>query len=334
MEKIAILGSGNMGTALAVHLSRNNHIISIYSIEDQTVLNINEFRENKKYLPNIRLSDNISATKELEVACKDAKFILIAVPSFAVGGLIKQIIPYLHESSILINIAKGIDEKTSLFMTQLIENELPLEFKNNIVSLSGPSIANEIANGVLTCVDISSKNNSILEPTRQIFQHELFKVFINNDIIGMQLGGFFKNIIAIGAGICDGLGHNTNLKAALITKGFAELRKLARVLGADPHTLRGMSGLGDLIDTCFCADSRNRRFGEMLGKGMSTQDAKQAIGQVVEGISAIQIALELARAHNIRLELVEELEHAVFYGKNPNIMIHDFFNKVAANEFE
>lgn len=331
-QKVAIIGAGNMGTALAVQVAKNNYPINLFTIEEDVIEQVKTLGENQKYLPGIKLN-NMEIFGDYESALKDVKYVVLSVPSNIIPIVIKDMLPLLNEKHILINVAKGLDEKTKKSMVQFLEDLLPENLKNRIVTLSGPSIAKEFAHDVLTAVVIASKNSSLLEPVRKLFNTDTFKVFINNDIAGVSFGGFCKNVIAIAGGICDGLNLGVNTKAAVVARGFYELSLLAKKAGADQITLTGLSGLGDLIVTSFSEHSRNRRFGEKIAQGLTFDQAKEEIGQVVEGVTATKIAKELADEYGIKVNLINEIYKILYEGKSPSKAIEDFFGNMGVYEF-
>jgi len=324
-KKVCILGAGNMGTALAVLIAKNGFNVTAHTIEHDVAVRINQRHENPKYLPGIRLSKNIKATEDFAEALKDAQFVILAVPSRVIQKVTKDIAPLLNKNHILINTAKGLDPESKLTMTSLIQKNIRAEFRKNVVALSGPSIATEIAEGKLTAVALASKNKKILKAARAIFINEHFKVSITDDMTGIQYGGFIKNTIAILGGICDGLKEGTNFKAALMALGFNELSRLASKMGARFSTLNGIAGLGDLIDTSFSKNSRNRRLGELLASGKTLKAAMAEIGQVVEGLESTRIALELAKKCKMDLPITSKIGDVLLKNESPRKALTDLF---------
>ena len=327
MAKIAMMGSGNMGTALSVLLARNGNKVNLYCYEECVIDSIEKIRENKKYLAGVKLPKAIVPYCDVGKAMDNVDIVVLCVPSSIMSLLVKQIAPYMKKHMILVNTSKGIDEKTELRMTDLIKRNVPKFMKNRIVELSGPSIAWEIVRGVLTAVIVSSENKNILPAVKKAFDNRNFRVFAKHDIIGVEFGGFFKNIVAIAAGICDGMKHGINLKAAVITKAYGELIRLGIKEGAQERSFLGLAGLGDLIVTCFSHDSRNRRFGELIGKGYHIEEAKAEIGQVIEGLNALEIARKMAKKHSVKMPLIDELHKIVFTGKSAEKAFADFFKE-------
>jgi len=333
MEKVCIIGAGNMGTALAVQILKNNYFVNFFTIEEDVVNQINTRHENIKYLPGVNLEKNVVAYSNYKEALNETKYVVITVPSHIVEGVITNMLPYLNNSHIIVNVAKGICPKTQRTMSNVIKDALPDSMKNNIVSLSGPSIANEIGKNMPTFVVISSENTKLLKPISKLFTTDTFKVYTNPDKKGVELGGFLKNIIAILAGICDGLKYGVNTKAALITRGYREMVLIAEASSTNKQTLSGLSGLGDLIVTCFSEHSRNRRFGEKLALGLSVEQAKQEIGQAVEGIIAAKMAMQIAKDKRLKLKLIPEIYNIIYKGKNAKKAIADFIKNDSVEEF-
>ncbi len=331
--KVCIIGAGNMGTALAFQILKNDNFVNFFSIEEDVVEAINAKHENTKYLPGVNLGESVAAYGDYENALKDVKYIILSVPSNIMELVVKNMLPYLNENHVLINVAKGVCPKTQRPMSLVIKDLVAENIKNNIVSLSGPSIANEIGQDKPTFVVISAENTSLLEGVAKIFTTDTFKVYTNDDKKGVELGGFLKNVVAILAGVCDGLGYGVNTKSALVTRGFKEILMLAEVRGAKQQTLTGLSGLGDLIVTCFSEHSRNRRFGEKLAQGKSVDEAKQEIGQAVEGIIAVKMALEIAKENDLELKLVPEIYNIVYEGKDAKTALADFIKSEKVEEF-
>lgn len=306
---IWVLGAGNFGTTLGNLLANKGYKIKIWTIEKDVFENIN-LGENKKYLSGVKLSENLSAVMDLKDV-ENADIIIVAIPSKYVEEVVKKLKPY-YKNQIIVDVAKGIG-KSMLRMSEIIEKEIP---NARIVGLSGPSIANELSRGTPTSVTIASKDDEALDIVKEVFTTDHFKVHPCNDLIGMELGGVFKNIIAIGVGICDGLGFGINTKAALITNGSKELMKLSEAMGADKETFNELCWLGDLIATCLSKHSRNRTLGEKIGSGKSLEQSLKEMTQVTEGVAATKMALELAKKHKIKLLIIEKIND-ILLGKLP-----------------
>jgi len=301
---IAVLGAGNAGTTLANTIAVNGHDVRLWTVEDDVAEDMRSNRENTKYLPGIGLRENVRICG-LEESLDGAGFIVLAVPSTVVRAMCGQIKPFLKHYQVLINVAKGIEEDTLMLMSDVIADAVGED--NHIIVISGPMIANELARGIPTAVAIAGTDEKAQNLIQKSFSTDFFKLYKNEDMVGVELGGSLKNIIAIAAGISDGLGYGSNTKSALITRGLAEISHLGAAMGGRPLTFSGLSGLGDLYTTCTSKHSRNRRFGENLGMGMNVEEARKKVEQVVEGIFATKVGYQLGKKHGIDLPITNIL---------------------------
>lgn len=299
MGKITVLGAGGWGLALALSLNRNFHKVFVWSPFDEEVKGINLTHTNEKLLSGIQIPKEIVVTTDISVL-KDCDMAVIATPSFAVADT-ARLIANENFGGIVVNVAKGFDKETMKRLSQIITEYLP---KNQIVVLSGPSHAEEVARQIPTMLTAAGQNHNSLKTVQKYFSNEYLRVYTNPDIIGVELGGALKNIIAVAAGVCDGIGLGDNSKAALITRGLAEMTRLGQALGADATTFAGLTGMGDLIVTCTSKHSRNHRFGELIGRGQKVSDALREVG-TVEGYFACGIAAELAKNNNVEAPIIE-----------------------------
>lgn len=302
-KHIAILGAGSWGTALAIALARNNHKVAIWGQNVEDIENIIKNHCNKKYFPGIKLSPNITAFTHLQEILPQAKLLVLAVPSDAVRIVlenVKNVIP--SELPVLIA-AKGIDPLSGQLMPELV-NEI-IGHSERIMVLAGPSFAKEVAVGLPTALVIAGKNTNHAKEVAELFQQKSVRPYINHDLIGSALGGTLKNVIAIAVGISDGYGYGANARSALITRGLAEMLRLGKAIGALPETLFGLSGVGDLLLTCTDDQSRNRRFGLLLGMGETQAIALEKIGQAVEGATNAKQVWRLAKLHQVEMPIVE-----------------------------
>ena len=258
MEKVCVLGAGSWGTALALVVAKKGYNVSMWTLNEEQCNKINKDKENIDYLPGVVIPDNIVVTTNIEEAVKDGTIIVLAVPSQAIRSVCKQIKPFVKDKQILVDVAKGLEKGTGLRLSDVCNQELP---NNKYVVLSGPSHAEEVSRDIPTTVVVSSEDIHIAEIVQDIFMSPKFRVYTNPDVVGVELGGALKNIIAFGAGICDGLGYGDNAKAALMTRGIKEIGRLGVAMGAKASTFSGLSGIGDLIVTCTSMHSRNRRAG-------------------------------------------------------------------------
>lgn len=306
---IAILGGGSWGTAVSKLLSENNHKVRIWFRNKEKAEIVKNIRENKHYLPNIKIPENILVTSDIHEAVKDADIIVLAVPTQEVRGLITKNIDVFNKDAILVNLSKGLEKDTLYRISQVCEELLP---NNKFVALSGPSHAEEVALEMPTTVVAASSDEEVAKLVQDVFMSDYFRVYINTDIIGVEIGGALKNVIALAVGISNGLGFGDNTKAALINRGIHEIARLAEKMGADKLTFLGLSGIGDLVVTCTSVHSRNRKAGILIGKGYTKEEAAEEVGMVVEGIITTHAAYQMAKNESIEMPIVNEL-YSVLY---------------------
>ena len=309
MANITILGAGGWGLAIGVLLNNNGHKVTMWSAVEREVSMLLEKRENTVSLPGIIIPEEIDIISDLEVAVKDRDVIVMAVASSYVRATAKRLKGLVKEGQIITNVAKGIEEKTLMTMTDIIEEEVP---GTDVTVLSGPSHAEEVGKGLPTTCVVGAKTEKTAKYLQNIFCSEVFRVYISPDILGIELGGSLKNVIALAAGIADGLGYGDNTKAALITRGITEISRLGEAMGAEDLTLYGLSGIGDLIVTCASVHSRNRRAGMLMGQGMTMEEATKEVNMVVEGIYSAKSALKLAKKYNVNLPIIEVVNMILF----------------------
>ena len=314
-----IIGNGGWGTALGMTLAGNGHAVSIWGPFEEEVETIRSAGENTVYLPGVKIPSTIQWTSD-PAAAREADLIVVVVPSRFVRSTLETFKPLLKESVLIVSATKGLDEKTHQRISQIAHDVLG----RNIAVLSGPSHAEEVARGVPTAVTIAGGN---AEQIQQTFLGKTFRVYTSDDVIGVELGGTLKNIIAVAAGILDGIGLGDNSKAALMTRGLAEISRLGAVLGANPETFSGLSGIGDLIVTCASRHSRNRAVGERLGKGESLQNIMGGMKQVAEGVWNAKAARDLAKKYNIDMPITEEVCANVEDGKDPRLVLKDLMGR-------
>lgn len=305
MKKIGIIGAGSWGTALAVTLSDNGHLVKISDVDGEHLKAMERDGENKKYLPYVKFGNNISIAYSTEEVLKDVEIALFAAPAQHFRSALASALPYLKDQ-IIVNVAKGIEQKSLNRMSEIAEQLAP---GHPYVALSGPSHAEEVGLKLPTTVAVASRDMKYADTVQEEFITDRFRIYTNRDIIGVELGGALKNIIALGAGISDGMGFGDNAKAAMMTRGIAEIARLGMKLGAERETFLGLSGIGDLIVTCTSMHSRNRRCGIMIGEGMNPADAVQKVGMVVEGMYTTDAAYELAKKVDVEMPITE-----VIYG--------------------
>ncbi|WP_026573287.1 NAD(P)H-dependent glycerol-3-phosphate dehydrogenase [Bacillus sp. UNC438CL73TsuS30] len=315
-ETIAVLGAGSWGTALALVLADNGHHVRLWSHNENQVTEINQFHTNKKYLPGINLPELIVGYASLSDSLSGVETIILAVPTKAIREVIGKIASVAKNPFIIAHVSKGIEPDSLMRITEIIEEEMPKEFLRDVVVLSGPSHAEEVSLRHPTTVTVSSKNMEMAGKIQDLFINNNFRVYTNSDLIGVEIGGALKNIIALAAGITDGLGYGDNAKAALITRGLAEIARLGTKMGANPLTFSGLAGIGDLIVTCTSVHSRNWRAGNLLGKGKTLDEVLDNMGMVVEGVRTTKAAYQLAKKYDVVMPITFALYDVLFNGKN------------------
>lgn len=309
MENIAILGSGSWGTALAKILAEKGNRVTLWGRSQEIINEINNEQENKKYLKNIKLPENLNATTNLIEALEGVKIVILAVTSQSNRETLKKIKGLIDEDSIIVNVSKGLEMNTNKRASEIVAEIFP---NNRFVVLSGPSHAEEVAINMPTTLVSASKSSEAMLKIQELFINTTVRVYTNNDVTGVELAGAFKNIIALGIGIIDGLGFGDNTKAAIMTRGLVEIVRLSVALGADVSTFFGLAGMGDLIVTCTSPHSRNRRAGILIGKGYTLEQTKNEINMVVEGINSIKIAYDLSQELGIEMPIVKEMYKVIF----------------------
>ncbi len=317
-QQIAVIGAGNMGTTLANLLANNGHSIHIWDINHEVLDEIAEKHTNSRYLPGARLSTKINPYRDIVECIKGADMIIVVVPSQFVRKTVELFADAVVDGQIILNCAKGIEDKSHMFMAEVIEDEIDARFYHQIADLSGPSLAKEVAAGMMTRVTVVSKNQCILPKIKEVFEegNDFFRVIVLMDTVGVQLGGMMKNIYAIAVGICDGVQESENTKAFVLDGSLSEMAKLGVAMGAYRETFYGLSGVGDLIATCFSENSRNRTLGKQLGAGMTIEEAKKEMVQVTEGVPATKIIHELSKKHDVHLPISEQMYQVIYKGKS------------------
>lgn len=331
MKKICVLGAGSWGSALALSLAKKGYSITMWTLNQEQADKINTTKENINYLPGVLFPNNITLTTNIEEAVVDSKLIVLAVPSQAIRSICKQIKPFVSKEQVLVDVAKGLEKGTGLRLSEVCKDELP---ENPYVALSGPSHAEEVAKDIPTTLVVASENLEIAQEVQDIFMSPKLRVYTNPDVVGVELGGALKNIIAFGAGICDGLGYGDNTKAALMTRGIREIARLGIALGADKSTFSGLSGIGDLIVTCTSMHSRNRRAGILIGQGKSLEETLEEVKMVVEGITATEVAHEVAKKMNIDMPITNAIYSVLYENKNANEVVANLMMRSKKHEME
>jgi len=324
-HRIGVIGSGSWGTALAIHLARTGHDVRLWARDAALAASMAETRENATYLSGIALPDSLSPTSDIAQAMDDAQFVVIAVPSHGVREVARVAAPHLPRGCALVSATKGIEEGSLLRMSQVLRQELPES--GDVVVLSGPSFARELARNLPTALVAAGESAAVVEAVMSHFRSPALRLYGSSDVVGVELGGSLKNIIAIAAGVVEGLGVGHNALAALITRGLAELSRLAVAVGAQPNTLAGLAGLGDLVLTCTGDLSRNRSLGIALAKGESLKDILSRTRMVAEGVRTTEAALALSALHGIELPIASEMSDVLAGRTDPQTAIRNLMGR-------
>jgi len=322
--KITVLGSGGWGCALAKVLYDNNHEVTLWSKFSDELDKIKLLGENPDKLPGILLPKELVLTADVNTAIIGSEIVVIAVPSTYVRSTVNEFKEFFVDAQLIVNVAKGIEDETLMTLQEVVNDVLP---NNPVAVLSGPSHAEEVARGIPTSVVVGSSDHEIVKLIQDTFMNTNFRVYGSEDLIGIEIGGSLKNVIALAAGISDGLGHGDNTKAALMTRGIAEISRLGKAMGADPLTFNGLSGIGDLIVTCTSMHSRNRRCGILIGQGKSLEEALNEVKMVVEGVYSARAALDLAHKYHVELPIIEKVNQVLFEGYNPGQAVDELMNR-------
>lgn len=330
-DKISILGGGSWGTALGVLLSKKGENVDIWVRNENQFYEMSKQRTNSKYLPEICLPENLNIVKSLEEAVVGKDIIILAISTHGVRSVLNDIKEYTNKDQVFVNVAKGIENETLFTISEIVKEILP---DNKFVTLSGPSHAEEVARDIPTTVISSSNDILTAERIQDVFMTSNFRVYTNRDLLGVELGGALKNIIALGAGISDGLGYGDNTKAALMTRGISEMARLGKEMGADLSTFWGLSGIGDLIVTCTSMHSRNRRAGILIGKGNTIEEAEREIGMVVEGIKTTKSVYKLAEKYNIDLPITSEIYKVLYENSDVRKSVSNLMERDKKHEME
>ncbi|PYX09584.1 MAG: glycerol-3-phosphate dehydrogenase [Acidobacteria bacterium] len=336
MSRIAIIGAGAWGTGLSIVLGRKGtHQVRLWALEKEVRDSISSRRVNELFLPGYSIPNSVTVTGSLDEALQAAEIVVSVMPSQHCRGLFEQMRAHLQPETLIVSATKGLEEKTFLRMTEVISQVIAKhgEFQPRMGALSGPSFAKEVARGDPTAITIASKDPALSETVQREFSDPRFRVYTNDDVVGVELGGALKNIVAIAAGVCDGLGLGHNSVAALITRGLAEITRLATACGGRPETMSGLAGLGDLVLTCTGGLSRNRSVGMELGRGRKLSDIIAGMhGMVAEGVFTTHAALGLARSRGIEMPITEQMNAILHEGKSPSDAIHELMTRTAKSE--
>ncbi len=329
---ITILGAGNWGTALGLLLAEKGNRVILWEFDTAQARLLKEERENRKFLPGFPFPDNLRATSVLEDALAVPEMVVFAVPSHTLRSVAMDAANSLTGAVTLVSVVKGIEKDSLKRMSEVIDESVGKSFKGRTVALSGPSIAHEVIRRIPTTVVAASSDASSAQQVQQVFSTPFFRVYSSSDIIGVELGGAVKNVIVIAAGICDGMGLGANTKAALLTRGLAEIKRLGISMGAREETFAGLSGMGDLITTAFSTHSRNRHVGEELGRGRSLAAILEEMVMVAEGVKTTVSVVQLAQAHHVDMPITREVHEVLFCGKSPEQGMRDLMTRALKEE--
>lgn len=331
MSVVSVMGAGSWGTALAILLSNNGHEVSVWSLFENEIEMLDKQREQKQNLPGVKIPKSIRFTCDIKESLKDFDYIVLAVPSQAVRSTAKLLAPYVNNNDIIIMCSKGFEEATGLTLCQVIKSEMP---QTEVVALYGPSHAEEVAGGIPTTVVSASPNIEASTAVQDLFMSPTFRVYTSSDLIGAEIGAACKNIIALCAGISDGLGYGDNSKAALMTRGITEIGRLGIAMGAEARTFSGLTGIGDLIVTCTSKHSRNWRAGHLIAQGFTAQEAQNQIKMVVEGISASRAIMNLLEKYKVEMPICSQAYEILFNEKDCKSAVYELMTRSRKHESE
>lgn len=320
MASIGVIGAGSWGTALALLLHNNGHEVTLWSVIEEEVTLLRTKRENPDKLPGVKLPESMVITSGLPETIAGKEVLVLAVPSPYIRSTAHSMRELVSSGQIIVNVAKGIEEKTLMTLSQVIEEEIP---QADVAVMSGPSHAEEVGRGIPTTIVVGARSRKTAEYLQSIFMSEVFRVYTSPDVLGIELGAALKNVVALAAGIADGLGYGDNTKAALITRGIAEIGRLGTAMGGKAETFSGLSGIGDLIVTCASMHSRNRRAGILIGKGYTYEEAMKEVKMVVEGVYSAKAAIGLAEKYGVQLPIIEQVNEVLFHGKKADEAVKD-----------
>ncbi|MCK5147830.1 NAD(P)H-dependent glycerol-3-phosphate dehydrogenase [bacterium] len=326
-QHVAVLGAGSWGSALALLLQQNGHDVRLWEFDSEVAARYAATRENANFLPGIHMDDSILISSDLKAVLDHAQVVLFVVPSHVLRKVAQDASAYISPGAIVVTCVKGIEKGTALCMSDVLLEAIPSLKKDTLAALSGPSHAEEVSRAVPTVVTVACDNHEVAVSIQSLFMSDVFRVYSSKDLIGVELGGALKNVIAVAAGIADGVGFGDNTKAALMTRGLAEITRLGTAMGADPLTFAGLSGMGDLVVTCMSRHSRNRFLGEEIGKGRTPSEVVESMVQVAEGYRTTASARELASRHGVAMPIADEVYHVLYQGKSPRKAVRDLMTR-------
>jgi glycerol-3-phosphate dehydrogenase (NAD(P)+) len=329
---IALFGAGSWGTALAVHLAEAGRDVTLWARRPEAVDRMHRTGQNAPYLPDVQIPDAVHVTSDLSEAAATADLWGIAIPSQHLRSVAKQLRPLVREDVTVVSLAKGIENDSLLTMSQVLQEELGTVAEHHVGVLYGPSHAEEVADGRPTTVVAAAPVEAVAERIQTAFMTDRLRVYVNTDVIGVEIGGSAKNVLAIAAGIGDGVGYGDNAKAALITRGIAEIRRLGLAMGAKPQTFAGLAGIGDLIVTCMSRHSRNRYLGEQIGRGKTLDEVLDTMDMVAEGVRTTQSIHDLAEEYGVEMPITEAVYAILFEDRRPREMVEQLMTRSAKRE--
>ncbi|TSI09030.1 NAD(P)H-dependent glycerol-3-phosphate dehydrogenase [Lysinibacillus sp. BW-2-10] len=334
MGNVTVLGAGSWGTALAIVLAENGHNTLLWTHRENQANEINEKHTNQQYLPEIMLPSNLFATSNLEEAVAISEIVVVAVPTKAIREVCEKMMTFLTRKVLFVHVSKGIEPDSLMRISEMLEESLSPNVIEDIVVLSGPSHAEEVVLHHPTTITAASSNLHAAEKVQDLFMNQYFRVYTNDDVVGVELGGALKNVIALAAGISDGLDYGDNAKAALITRGLAEITRLGVKMGGNPFTFAGLTGMGDLIVTCTSVHSRNWRAGNLLGKGMKLEQVLDEMGMVVEGVRTTKAAYQLSLKYEVPMPITTALYDILFNSKDPKVAVDELMIRMKKREID
>jgi len=332
IENIGVIGAGAWGTVLAILLTEKKHDVTLWMYEQDLAEETARIRENRVFLPGFGLPASIKVTSSLETAVKDKSILLFVMPSHTVRTVTKQLRPFLSDNAVIICASKGIELDTLMLLSDVLKDVLPEAFHDRLCFLSGPSFAKEVAQKMPTAITLAAYDPEIGEKAQDVLSNTYFRVYTNPDVIGVELAGSLKNVVAIAAGVLQGMGYGYNSMAALLTRGLVEMARLGSSMGANPLTFSGLAGMGDLVLTCTGGLSRNRSLGVRLGKGEQLNDIVKGMKTVAEGVKTAKASWDLAKKYNINMPIIKEVYQILYEQKDPNQAANDLMNRELTGE--
>ncbi len=331
-ERIGVIGAGAWGTALAMLLAEKGHDVTLWMYEKDLAEETGRTRENRTYLPGFTLNPSITVTPSMETAVKNKTVVLSVVPSHTARTVAKQFSPFLSKDAIIVSASKGVEIDTLMPLSDVFRDILPKEFHNRLCFLSGPSFAKEVAQKMPTAVALASYDPALGKKAQEVFSNDYFRIYTNPDVIGVELAGSLKNVVAIAAGVLEGMGYGFNTTAALLTRGLAEMARLGVAMGGNLQTFSGLAGMGDLVLTCTGGLSRNRTLGVRLGKGEKLDDIMKGAKTVAEGVKTARAARDLAGKYHVEMPIVDEVYQILYENKDPKRAVKDLMQRELREE--